>query len=61
MPETDLASFDCFIAATEDYIYGKLRKADAAVGTGLILFFKKYLNRLPETVKRIGVRADARF
>lgn len=51
----------CFIAETGDYLYGKLRKGDAASATGLIPFFKKCLNRLPDTVERIRVRADAGF
>ena len=51
----------CFIAETEDYLYGKLRKGDAASAMGLLPFFKKCLNRLPETVQRIRVRADAGF
>jgi len=51
----------CFIAETGDYLYGKLRKGDAASATGLIPFFKKCLGRLPQTVERIRVRADAGF
>jgi len=51
----------CFIAETGDYLYGKLRKGDTASATGLIPFFKRCLNRLPETVERIRVCADAGF
>lgn len=51
----------CSIADTGDYLHGKLRKWDAASATGLIPFFKKCLNRLPETVERIRVHAAAGF
>lgn len=51
----------CFIAETGDYLYGKLRRGDAAEVAGIIPFMRKALAKLPEGVAKVAVRADAGF